>query len=238
MSSHLPPGLVDAIREFTASIRNPYDAQELLHRLTVHAMTITGAQGAGIMLAGASGDLGFAAASHERVTELELLQGRIDSGACQAAYATNRIVVVDDLASVDSWPEYNKRALANGFRAVLGVPMHASGQTIGVLNVYRETARPWTAMEVESVEILTAIGSAYILHGTELRAQYTLAEQLQEALQSRDLIGQAKGILMARHQIDADAAFDLLRERSQSLNRKLRDVAQELVAGERSDANA
>jgi GAF domain-containing protein len=232
MSTSLPPGLVAAVREFTTSITNPYDPQELLHRLTERTAEVVRSAGAGIMLALPRGGLAFAAASEERVTTLELLQGRVETGACHEAYTTDRIVTVEDLTETDAWPEYSTRAADLGFRAVLGVPMHASGQTIGVLNVYREAPGPWSPVDIESAEILTAIGAAYVLHANELRAQHTLAEQLQEALGSRDVIGQAKGILMARHQVDADAAFDLLRKRSQSVNRKLRDVAKELVDAE------
>lgn len=227
---HLPSGLLDAVREFTTSIRDPYDAQELLHRLTERALTVTAAQGAGIMLADGSDGLAFAAATHERVTQIEELQGRIESGACHQAFSTDRIVVIEDLEATDAWPEYRSRAVANGFRSVLGVPMHAGGQTIGVMNLYRHDAGPWTPVDVESAEILVAMGAAYVLHANELRAQHTLAEQLQEALVSRDVIGQAKGILMARHGVDADAAFGLLRQHSQTTNRKLRDVAEDLVA--------
>lgn len=237
-ASRLPPGLVDAVREFTATIANPYDPQELLHRLTERAMAVTSAQGAGIMLADGGDGLAFAAASHERVTDLELLQGRIDSGACFEAYTTDRVVVVEDLAAIDAWPAYVERAIERGFRAVVGVPMHAGGRTIGVLNIYREEPGLWTPSDLEAAEILVAMGAAYVLHANELRAQHTLAEQLHEALRSRDVIGQAKGILMARHGVDADGAFDRLRARSQAENRKLREVADDVVreADERGDA--
>jgi GAF domain-containing protein len=229
VSTHLPPGLLEAIREFTTTISNPYDPQELLHRLTEHAVRVTGAQGAGIMLAEPGDGLGFAAASSEVVVELELLQGRIESGACHEAFSTNRVVVVEDLEENDAWPEYAARAVDRGLHAVIGVPMHAGGRTIGVLNVYRGAKGAWSPVDVESAEILTAMGAAYVLHANELRAQHTLSEQLHEALQSRDVIGQAKGILMARHGVDPDEAFQLLRKRSQAVNRKLREVAAELV---------
>ncbi|WP_169786919.1 GAF and ANTAR domain-containing protein [Nitriliruptor alkaliphilus] len=232
MSTHLPTGLVAAVREFTTNIVNPYDPQELLHRLTEQAIEVVRADGAGIMLAEEPRGLAFAAASAERVMVLEQLQGRIETGACHAAFTHDRIVTVEDLAVTTAWPEYSARAADLGLRAVMGVPMHAGGQSIGVLNVYREAPGPWSGVDVEAAEILTAIAGAYVLHANELRAQHTLAEQLHEALRSRDVIGQAKGILMARHQVDADAAFDLLRKRSQSVNRKLREVAQELVDSE------
>lgn len=128
--------LLAAVREFTTTILNPYDLEDLLDRLTGHATIVTGSQGAGVMLAGQAG-LGFAAASDPRVVDIELLQDRVEAGACWEAFTTRELVVVEDLAVTDRWRAYRDRALELGFRAVMGVPMHAYGETIGVLNVYR-----------------------------------------------------------------------------------------------------
>lgn len=78
-------------------------------------------------------------------------------------------------------------------------------------------------------EIVTAMGASYILNANQLRAQHTLGEQLHAAIESRDVIGQAKGLLMAREQLGADEAFEQLRARSQQSNRKLREVAQDII---------
>lgn len=225
------PHLLAAIREFTTTIVNPYDLQDLLHRLTDHATAITSAHGAGIMLAGNDG-LGFAAASDDAVIDVEVTQDRIDGGPCHEAYETDQLTVVDDLEAADRWPEYRRRALELGFRSILGVPMRAWGQTIGVLDIYRRTAGPWSQSDLDAAEIMTAMGAGYILHANQTRAQHDLADQLQTALESRDVIGQAKGLLMARHGVDAEEAFGMLRSLSQQANTKLRDVARTLIEAE------
>jgi GAF domain-containing protein len=230
--------LMDAIREFTTTILNPYDLQELLHRLTGHATAVTCSDGAGILLADGSGGLAFAAASQDRITQLETFQGRIETGPCHEAYSGNQLIVIDDLATTDRWPPYTARALELGLRSAIAVPMNAWGQTIGVVNIYRETAGPWTDTDVDAAETLTAMGTGYILHGNQLRAQHTLTEQLQNALISRDEIGQAKGMLMLRHGLDADEAFEMLRALSQSGNSKLRDVASGVIRSERLGSSA
>jgi GAF domain-containing protein len=225
--------LIAVVSEFTNTILNPYDVQELLHRLSGHAAALTGAQGAGIMLAGrGEGRLGFAAATDDRAVEMELVQDRIEQGACYDAFMTNQLGVVEDLQDAGRWPDYEQRALQLGLRAVLAIPMNASGQTIGVVNIYRETPGPWSSEDIEAAQIVTAMGAGYVLHADQLRAQHDLADQLQTALESRDLIGQAKGILMTRHGIDAETAFEQLRKVSQDSNHKLRDVARSLVAAE------
>ena len=225
--------LLAAIREFTTTILNPYDLQELLHRITDHATRVTGSDGAGVLLAGRDG-LGFAAASDEPVVEMEVLQDRIESGACHEAFTTKQLVVVEDLAVSDRWPDYRDRAIELGFRSVIGVPMQACGETIGVLNIYRHTSGPWSQADVDAAEMVTAMGAGYVLHANHLRAQHDLAGQLQTALESRDAIGQAKGLLMARHGVGSSDAFAMLRSESQSANVKLRDVAAMLIADERS----
>jgi GAF domain-containing protein len=229
----MPPALLLAVREFAEAILDPYDAQELLYRVTQHAVSVADAAGAGIMLTDSAQGLGFAAASHESVTELEQLQSVTERGPCHEAYTTNQVVVVDDLRATDRWPRYRARALENGFSAILGVPMSACGRTIGVLNIYRTVSRPWMRCEIDAAEILATMGAGYILHGHHLATQRQLAEQLHTALQSRDVIGQAKGILMARHRVGPDEAFELLRGMSQSANRKLRDVAAHVVTSHR-----
>ncbi len=229
VGSHMPSSdLLAAVREFTTTILNPYDLEDLLDRLTNHAMIVTGSQGAGVMLSGRDG-LGFAAASDPQVVEVEMLQDRVETGACHAAFTTRELVLVEDLAATDRWPAYRDRALELGFRAVMGLPMHACGETIGVLNIYRRDPGPWSTGDVEAAEILTSMGAGYVLHANHLRAQHDMAAQLEVAIASRDLIGQAKGLLIARHGIGAEAAFAMLRAESQTTNLKPRDVAAKLL---------
>jgi GAF domain-containing protein len=221
--------LVEAIREFTGTILNPYDLEELLHRLTRQATEVLDAVGAGIMLVDDAGHLGFVAASMERVIAAERLQDRVGDGACHEAHAKNQVVVAHDLTTDGRWPDYTPHVLRLGLRAVVGIPMNAYGQTIGVLNVYRDHPTVWTEDDVTAGEILVSMGAGYILNANQMRAQDTLAEQLEEAVASRDLIGQAKGILMTRSGVDGDRAFELLRMLSQRQNRKLREVARQIV---------
>jgi AmiR/NasT family two-component response regulator len=98
-----------------------------------------------------------------------------------------------------------------------------------MLNVYRDHASAWSEDDVEACEILAAMGAAYILGATQQRASSTLTEQLQHALDARVVIEQAKGFLMSRDQVGSEEALAVLRQDARSDNRKLRDVAQELL---------
>jgi GAF domain-containing protein len=224
--------LIRIIREFAGAILNPYDPQDLLHRLTVSSVELLAATGSGIMLEDEDGTLAFAAASEDRITDIELHQQRASEGACVEAFSGNRLVIVNDIqAEAERWPRYAQRAHVNGIGAVIGVPMNAFGRTIGVINIYREAPTVWTDEDVTAAEIMAAIGAGYVVHASELRAQMDLTEQLQAAIDSRDVIGQAKGIIMARLSVDADEAFSLLRELSQVRNTKLRKVAKQVIEG-------
>jgi GAF domain-containing protein len=221
--------LIDVIHEFTNSLLNPYDLDELLVRLTGHATAVLDAAGAGIMLESRDGSLDFAAASCPAVTEIERHQDHVRSGACHEAYVTNTTITVDDIETADRWPTYRTKAIELGLCSVIGVPLNAHGQTIGVLNVYRAEPGAWSSEDVEACEILAAMGAGYILHANQLRASQELAEQLQEALDSRAIIERAKGLLMATEQVDAETAFKGLRQASMDANCKLRDIARDIV---------
>jgi GAF domain-containing protein len=216
------------VREFTGAILNPFDLDDLLHRLLEHTNEVMHAAGAGIMLS-KDGDLDFVAASEQRVVDVEQHQARLGQGACHEAFNINEIVRVDDIADEHRWPDYVKLVEARGFRGVLGVPLNAFGQTIGVINIYREQAGPWTTEDIGAAQVLASMGAGYILNANQLKAQHTLSEQLHAAVESRDLIGQAKGIIMAQARVGSDRAFEILRQRSQDSNRKLREIAEEIV---------
>jgi GAF domain-containing protein len=217
--------LIAAIREFTRTIVNPYDPDDLLGRVTTHATAVLDAAGAGIMLTGHDGDLGFAAACSEAVQEAERRQMELRSGACFEAYGSGEVVAIEDLHSSQRWPTYSAAVASLGLASVLGVPMSAHGQTIGVLNVYRDRTGPWSDDDVEAAQILAGMGAGYLLHVQQLTASQQLAEQLQRTLESRALIERAKGMLMARYELDADEAFEWLQRSSKDTDRTLRDVA-------------
>lgn len=225
------------MREFTGAILNPFDLDDLLHRLMGHATEVMSAAGAGIMLVQDDGNLAFVAASEQRVVDVELHQAQLGQGACHEAFAINEIVRVDNIANEDRWPEYAELVEELGLRAVIGVPLNAFGQTIGVINIYRERPAAWSDADIGAAQILASMGAGYLLNANQLKAQHTLSEQLHAAIDSRDLIGQAKGIIMAQTQIDSDAAFEVLRQRSQNENRKLRDVAEDVVRQRSGDAS-
>lgn len=170
-----------------------------------------------------------AVASDAWAQELDELQFEEHEGPCLDAFRTGNAFRVRDFASESRWPSYSEQVLARGARSTMSVPLTAQGNVLGALNLY---AKHPDAFDAESASIGAVIGGHMGL-ASEVSAAFfrhrDLAEQLAEAMKSRAVIEQAKGVLMAQFGCDAYTAFDLLREKSQRGNLKLRQVAHDIV---------
>lgn len=114
-------------------------------------------------------------------------------------------------------------------RTVLATPLSAGGRTFGVLNMYSMSDATFGPGDLERAQQFADCIAAVLADTEALTAATEQNGQMVEALVTRSMIGQAQGLIMARHGITADGAFDMLRTRSQRTNRKLREVAQEVV---------
>ncbi|WP_433505712.1 ANTAR domain-containing protein [Pseudonocardia halophobica] len=176
--------------------------------------------------------------TEELATRLDGLQYRLDEGPCVAA--TRRegmgLVHVADLADSREFPRWGPAAAALGVRAVLAVGLFPEGDAprMGALNLYSRDAGGLDVAERDVALVLAAHASTALAATQACAAADLETAQLRRALQSRDVIGQAKGILMERRGISAEEAFDILRRTSQALNVKLAQVA-ETLASRRSE---
>ena len=160
------------------------------------------------------------------VGEIDEAQYQPDAGPCLEAMRSGRVVRTDDLRTDDRWPEFARAATAHGILSTLSLPLIADGRSEGALNIYAARTR---AFGEAAEEFGQAFANQAVI-GISYWKQATVAEHLRRALESRGQIEQAKGILMATTGCSADEAFDLLRQQSQNENRKLRDVAIDLIA--------
>lgn len=172
-----------------------------------------------------------AVASDEWAQGLDETQFAEHEGPCLDAFRTGNVFRVRDFTSDNRWPSYSEQAIARGAASMLSLPLSAQGNLIGALNFY---ARKPNAFDSEAASVGQVV-AGHVGLASQVSAAFfkhrDLAEQLADAMKSRAVIEQAKGMLMARHSIDADAAFDMLRSYSQNSNRKLRDVAADIVDG-------
>jgi GAF domain-containing protein len=154
---------------------------------------------------------------------VDSLQERLKQGPCMDAVWSQQIVRVDDVAADDRWPEFGKQAANLGVGSMMSFQLFVEGDRLGALNMYSRTPRAFDD-ESQDIGLMFAAHAAVALAGAEHE------ENLHAGMSNRDVIGQAKGILMERHRLTADQAFGVLTRVSQELNRKLFDVARELTA--------
>lgn len=169
--------------------------------------------------------------SDARADQVDQAQYETGTGPCLEALATGERVEVFDQRHDDRWPAYAERSVALGVRCSLSIPLADDGDRIlGALNVYGyDRPREFGADERQRVEAFAAQASTAIRLAMQRSDQQDVVQQMAKALESRSVIDQALGVLMAQEQCTTDEAFDLLRKHSQNTNRKLREVASDVI---------
>src|SRR4051794_534018 len=150
------------------------------------------------------------------------LQERLGQGPCMDAAWDQQIVWVDDVRADDRWPQFGTQAAELGVGSMMCFQLFITGDQLGALNMYSRTRAAFDD-ESEDIGLVFASHAAVALAGAEHEAN------LRIGMGNRDVIGQAKGILMERHRLSAQQAFGVLARISQEMNRKLVDVARELT---------
>ncbi|MGY1831288.1 ANTAR domain-containing protein [Geodermatophilus sp. SYSU D01180] len=158
-------------------------------------------------------------------------QMRAEEGPCWDAAARREVVVTGDLRTDPRWPALARLAAAGPVRSVLAVPLALSGEPAGVLNVYSRHADAFGLADRRIAELVAVAVAAVLQEVGEREALRRLTLNLEQALSTRAVIDQAKGVLMGRLGVDADDAFARLVTLSNRLNVKVRDLAQLVVQG-------
>ena len=158
---------------------------------------------------------------------LDGIQTGADEGPCLDAIRTGEVQVAEDLTDDPRWPVYGPRAVESaGVHSSMGQPLHDGGRVIGALNLFGDRVGAFRDDPDDA-----AMASILAAHATPALVAALYREDMERALASRDVIGQAKGMLMARTGLDDDAAFDLLVKASQRMQVKLAEVARRLIEG-------
>ncbi|MGW3961380.1 ANTAR domain-containing protein [Amycolatopsis sp. NPDC005003] len=170
-----------------------------------------------------------ATATSAVVNELDGEQYRIGDGPCLEAVRGGKIVRTTVADALERWPRFARGAREAGFGSFLAAPLVADERFSGAVNCYGRQDDGFEEVEARLLELYTTAVEAILrVYHRYLRARET-AEHLRTALTSRAVIDQAKGMLMAIRQVDAEDAFAVLVEQSQRENVKLREVAERLV---------
>jgi GAF domain-containing protein len=213
------------VAHLMATIARQLDTEQgvdaTLHALVAAAVdAIPGADSAGITFVYKRGlKLDVAYASDPFVVALDTAQFEVREGPCLHSAYEHRTVRVEDFASEQRWPTFARRAHELGAGSQLALQLYVDGEDMAALNVYSRQVRGFSD-ESEQIGLLFASHAAIAM--STARREH----QLRAGIDSRDIIGQAKGILMERFKLTADQAFQVLIKASTETNIKLREVAE------------
>ncbi len=181
------------------------------------------------------------ASTDARAVAIDQAQYEVDAGPCLDAARERRVIVVGSMDGSGDWPRYRAAAEEHGIHSSLSVPLILAGPgTAGGLNLYGAGVDAFDDDDQQLASVFALQASTVVTNAMAYWAAFEQSRHLTMAMESRAQIEQAKGILMASQRCGPEEAFDLLRRASQRENRKLRDIAAEIVerassAGETPD---
>ncbi|MFY9930244.1 MAG: GAF and ANTAR domain-containing protein [Streptosporangiaceae bacterium] len=153
---------------------------------------------------------------------LDLWQQETGEGPCVEAASKQTVICISDTGDDARWPGFCAEAQACGVRAMLCAPLWVDEECMGTLTLFSQQAAAFGAPDIKLIELFAALAALSL-------AEAQRTGNLREAMVNRDLIGQAKGILMERYKIDGETAFGMLARASQDLNLKLAAIARHLT---------
>jgi GAF domain-containing protein len=228
---HDQPLLLWTLSRFAAVLPERYDLENALTELTESVAAVLGLFGCSVTMAD-DGRLRYATRVIQVSGELEWNPAQQHPSPCRDAYATGEVVRVTDVRKESGrWPEFSASAARLSVAAVAGIPMRLASQVIGTLNLYSTEPREWSDRDIAVAGVLANVATSYVVNASELRQQEQLSEQLHEALESRAVVEQAKGITATRHSVAADQAHLLIHWHARKNNASMKIVAEEIVAG-------
>lgn len=224
--------LFDTFVTLSDTLIEDFDLVEVLSLLSERCVELFEAEAAGVMLAGGGGVLQLLASSSERMRLIQLFELQRDEGPCPDSYRSGEPVGAPDLEEAgERWPAFAPEALRMGFRAVHALPMRVRSNTIGALNLFRNGAGTLSEADLRAARALADVATLSILQHRNHIDPQVLPRQLQQALNIRVVIEQAKGVLAERSKVGMEEAFTLLRRYARDHHLRLSNVAQDVTEG-------
>ncbi len=223
--------MTEALAWFARLLVSDYDVGDVLYRLCDVAVDVTGTTGVGILLEDVDGKLRYAVASDPVTSDLEGIQLELGNGPCMLAHETGEAVLIPDLeAGQGPFPDMVPRILDRGMRAVFTLPLRRNGDSIGILDLYRDTAAPLTPAQADRASLLADMVTTAVLNRRRYDDSNEVTHRLQRALDARIEMEQAKGRVSAQAGIGMRTAEELIHGLARSLNRPVGEVVRD-VAG-------
>jgi GAF domain-containing protein len=224
-----PPGMASAHGQLLGLLVESPNVDALLTKVVdLAAQAVTPVAACGITVR-RDGQPFSAATSNDLAAQVDEVQYGTDEGPCLDALRTGTVIQVDDLSREQRWDRYRPRAVAYGVVSSLSLPLIVDGESLGALNLYSDAPTAFAGSPRTQAEAFAGQCVAALTIGLRQVRQAEAQRQLAEAMVSSSVIDQAIGILMAQQRCNASTAFDLLRQASQNRNRKLREIAADII---------
>ncbi len=223
MDDRSVPEWVELLNELAGELRHQRDTQATLNAIVAGAVDlIPGASWAGVSVI-TGGEAQIEAATDPVVTTLDRLQMSLGDGPFEQALFRHRSVHIADMTADSRWPALGRAAADLGAHSALWFRLFAEDGRLAVLTIYGAQSHAFAADSLVIGDVL-AQHASFALIGAEA------ADQFNQALASRDVIGQAKGLLMQQRQLSGLQAFELMMRTSQDANIKLVEIARWVVS--------
>jgi len=207
-----------------------FDVVEFMTTLSTRCVQLFDASEAGLLLADRDGGLQVAASSSNSMEHLELFELQHDEGPCVDCYRSGIPISSRNLRDdLSRWPVFGAEALRAGYQSAYALPLRLRDQTIGSLNLLRAETGDLADDDIVVAQALADVATIGLLQQRAAADAQILADQLQQALTSRVVIEQAKGVLAEVGKIGVDESFQLLRQYARRHNLRLSDVANAIV---------
>jgi hypothetical protein len=223
-SKHDHVTLATALAEAARTINQPRSVEDTLEAIAFTARrSIPGFDHVGISLMHADGKIETKAATGDLVLKLDSLQYTLNDGPCVSSLREEPKIVVDRIAHAQRWRDYVPKAVELGLKSQMALRLYVDDEgTMGGLNLYSTTSETIDEDAPPAAEVFAAQAAVTLGHAQEV-------DQLNQAIQSRQQIGTALGILIERYRLDEQGAFNFLVRLSSQSNTKLRDIAARIV---------
>jgi len=213
-----------ALAEAARTINQPQSVDDTLDAIAQSARAnIPGFEEVGISLVHSDGKVETKAATGDLVWKLDALQYDLNEGPCVSSLSQEPVIVVDHLRHAQRWPQFVPRAVKLGLKSQMALRLYVDDEgTIGGINLYSTSSEDIEPNAPELAQLFAAQAAVALGHAQEVH-------NLNEALRSRQMIGQAIGILIERYKLDEQGAFNFLARLSSHSNIKLREIATRVV---------
>ncbi|MGO4588158.1 GAF domain-containing protein [Paenarthrobacter sp. 2TAF44] len=199
--------------------------------------SVPGTLGAGVSILDSQARRTSTGFTDSIVEQADFLQYELGQGPCLTAWASEELVLIEDLSTDPRWPEWRTAVDSLPIKSVVSAPLIANGHSIGAMKVYASQPFVYDGGTTTLMELFASPAATLLSHIQSTETPKRISEGLQAALHSRDLVNRACGILMERHKITHARALQQLIGDARDKSRTLQEVSAELVAGIPADHN-